>query len=230
VKPQTNKSEHQIIALFLLTLHLLRKTEEQNMKGKNKDKRTGDHFVDHYPCLLTPRRKKRGRIRHLDWATELYGYWDVGITAGIQQNPAEAEKPSEIDELVDREVRQAIEKLTSEESRFIQLFYFEFRSYQEVARRLGKRVYKLERIHQRALGKLKILLAEFVRDRFGLTVPESTDCIICNSPHRQKLDQLIRNKKDEETYARLIRIFREKYGVKVKTPQVIIGHKKKHMV
>jgi hypothetical protein len=41
---------------------------------------------------------------------------------------------------------------------------------------------------------------------------------------------LIQAKKEKETYKSLIRIFKEKYGLKIKTPQVIIGHKKKHMV
>ena len=116
------------------------------------------------------------------------------------------------------------------EKQFVRLFYFEFKSYQQIARILKKKVYKLERIHQRALDKLRIFLADFVKKRFKLNVPIDTDCIICNSPFREEMDQLIKNKKEEETYRSLIRIFTQKYGIDIRTPQVIIGHKKKHMI
>jgi len=123
-----------------------------------------------------------------------------------------------------------VEKLSFVEKQFVRLFYFEFKSYQQIARILKKKVYKLERIHQRALDKLRIFLADFVKKRFKLNVPIDTDCIICNSPFREEMDQLIKNKKEEETYRSLIRIFTQKYGIDIRTPQVIIGHKKKHMI
>ena len=43
-------------------------------------------------------------------------------------------------------------------------------------------------------------------------------------------EELIRGKKEEETHSRLIRVFRKKHGVNVRTPQAITGHKEKHMV
>jgi RNA polymerase sigma factor (sigma-70 family) len=200
------------------------------MMGKNKDRRFGDHFVDHYNCSLSYRRKKRGRIRYLNWATELYGCLDEEVEEKILQELSKSTDSLKEDESVNREVRKAVEKLSSAEKQFIQLFYFEFKSYQEIARIQKKKIYKLERIHQRALGKLKIILADFVKERFKLEITKNTDCIICNSPFRRELDELIRNKKEEETYAGLIKIFKQKYGVDIKTPQVIIGHRKKHMV
>jgi hypothetical protein len=63
-----------------------------------------------------------------------------------------------------------------------------------------------------------------------LEVSQKTDCVICNSPFRPELDELIKNKKKEETNARLIRIFSQRYGLEIKTPQVIISHQKRHMV
>ena len=197
---------------------------------KKKDRRFGDHFVDHYNCSLSYRRKKRGRIRYFNWATELYGCLDGKIEEKILQELSKSPDSLKEDESVNREVRKAVEKLSSAEKHFIQLFYFEFKSYQEIARILKKKIYKLERIHQRALGKLRIILTDFAKQRFKLEITEKTDCIICQSPFRKELDELIRNKKEEETYAHLIKIFKQKYGVDIKTPQVIIGHKKKHMV
>ncbi len=198
------------------------------MKDERKGRRFGDQLVDHSRCCLFYGKKKRGRIRYLNWVTEFYGCWDEKIEGKIlpknsEDNLKENHSPS-------REVREAVKKLPSAEKRFIELFYFDFKTYQQIAMILKKKIYKLERIHQRALGKLRILLADFVRERFKLDVPENTDCIICRSPFRKELDQLIKNKKKEETYARLIKLFKRKYQIDIKTPQVIIGHKKKHMV
>lgn len=195
-----------------------------------KDKRFGDHFVDYYNSSLSYGRKKRGRIRYLNWATELYGCLKEGTEGNYLQNPFDSRNEFKIDESLNQEVRKAVELLSSDERQFIELFYFEFKSYQEIAHIVKKKVYKLERIHHRALGKLRILLADFVKNRFELIVPQKTDCIICKSPFKSEMDELIKYKKEEETYARLIRIFKQKYGINVKTPQVIIGHKRKHMV
>ena len=200
------------------------------MKDKKKDRRVGNHFVDHYNCSLSYGRKKRGRIRYLGWATELYGCLDEEIEERILHNFPDKSENFEKVESINKEVRKAVEKLTPMEKQFIQLFYFEFKSYQEIARILKKKAYKLERVHQRALGKLRIILADFVKQRFKLKIPEKTDCIICKSPFREELDELIKNKKEKETYGPLIRIFKQKYGIDIKTPQVIIGHKKKHMI
>jgi hypothetical protein len=196
------------------------------VKRKSKDRRSGNLYVDHYTCSLSYHRRKRGRIRHLNWATELYGCFDDEIQRKILQNSCCPKQ----DDSINREVRKAIAKLSPEENQFVQLFYFEFKSYREISSRLNKKVHKLERIHQRALGKLRILLADFVSKRFGLEVPQNTDCVICRSPFKSQLEKLIRNKRKGETHSRLIRIFKEKYGIQIKTPQVIIGHKKKHMI
>jgi len=200
------------------------------MRDKKKDRRFVNHYVDHYDCSLSYGRKKRGRIRYLNWATELYGCLDEEIEENILQDFPDNKESFQRDESINREVREAIEKLSFVEKQFVRLFYFEFKSYQQIARILKKKVYKLERIHQRALGKLRIILADFVKKRFKLNVPIDTDCIICNSPFREEMDQLIKNKKEEETYRSLIRIFKQKYGIDIRTPQVIIGHKKKHMI
>jgi len=195
-----------------------------------KDRRFGSHFVDHYNSSLSYARKKRKRIRFLNWATELYGCSDEKIEENILQNLSNSEEKFENDESINREVRKALEKLTPLEKQFIELFYFEFKGYPEIALVLKRKDYKLEWIHKKALDKLRILLADFVKGRFNLDVSQENDCIICQSHFRQELDELIQNKKEKETYKTLLRIFKQKYGLDVKTPQVIIGHRKKHIV
>ena len=203
---------------------------------KKKDRRFGDHFVDFYNSSLSYKREKRGRIRYLNWCDEVLGYSGEDI-----EKRALAELSSEGNrQVVDVEdpyreetilkVREAVGRLSPLERQFVEYFYFEDKTYPEISPILNKSLHRLERIHHRALTKLKMLLSDYVKTRFKVDLPDDTDCIICKSPFRQELDKLIQAKKEEETYKSLIRIFKEKYGLKIKTPQVIIGHQRKHMI
>ena len=200
------------------------------MVKKKKDGRFGDHFVDFYNSSLSYGRKKRRRIRYLNWADELFAHSDEEIEKKEAACLSDEDKSRVVDEETNLKVRGAVGRLSFLERQFVEYFYFEYKSYREISVLLNKKIHKLEKIHSRALGKLKILLSNYVKTRFKLNIPEETECIICKSPFRQELDKLIQAKKEEETYKSLIRIFKEKYGLPVKTPQVIIGHKRKHMI
>jgi len=206
------------------------------MNKKEKDKRFGHHFVDFYNSSLSYGRKKRKRIKCLNWADELFGHSDEEEAKNYDAEISDEKRIQVVDdgdpfrEETNLKVREAVERLSPLERQFVEYFYFEDKSYREISVIFNKSIHRLERIHHRALGKLKMLLSDYVKTRFKLNLPEQTGCIICKSPFRQELDKLIRAKKDKETYKSLIRIFKEKYGLKIKTPQMIIGHKKKHMV
>jgi RNA polymerase sigma factor (sigma-70 family) len=197
---------------------------------KKKDRRFGHHFVDFYNSSLSYGRKKRSRIRYSNWAAELFGYSDPEIEKKDIAELSDEDKSQVVDEETNQKVREAVKKLTPLEREFIEYFYFKCKSYKDISLILNKTVRKLERIHNRALTKLKMLLSDYVKIRFKLSVPEETDCMICKSPFRRELDKLIKAKKKEETNKSLMRVFKEKYGLDIRTPQVIIGHKKKHMV
>lgn len=206
------------------------------MNKKEKDRRFGHHFVDFYNSSLSYGRKKRKRIKCLNWADELFGHSEEEEAKNYDAEISD-EKRNQVEddgdpfrEETNLKVRGAVERLSPLERQFVEYFYFEDKSYREISVLSNKSIRRLERIHRRALGKLKMLLSNYVKTRFKLNLPEQTDCIICKSPFRQELDKLIQAKKEKETYKSLIRIFKEKYGLKIKTPQVIIGHRKKHMV
>ena len=220
---------------------MVQQTSEPHGSGqahhkKKKDRRFGHHFVDFYTSSLSYGRKKRSRIRYSNWAAELFGYSDPEIENKVLTELSSEEKSPVVDdedrfrEQTNQKVREAVGKLSPLEREFIEYFYFECKSYKEISLILNKTVRKLERIHNRALSKLKMLLSDYVKTRFKLSIPEETDCMICKSPFRQELDELIQAKKEEETYKSLMRVFKEKYGLEIKTPQVIIGHKRKHMI
>lgn len=206
------------------------------MNKKEKDRRFGHHFVDFYNSSLSYGRKKKRRTRYLNWADEIFGHSDEEKEKNYVAEQTDEDKTQIVDaedpfrEETNLKVRQAVERLSPLERQFVEYFYFEDKSYREISVLLNKGIHRLERIHRRALGKLKMLLSNYVKTRFKLNLPEQTGCIICKSPFRQELDKLIQAKKEKETYKSLIRIFKEKYGLKIKTPQVIIGHKKKHIV
>lgn len=201
-----------------------------------KDRRFGPHFVDFYNSSLAYGRKKRRRIRYLNSADEVFGQSDeemekqalLELSSEGSHQVTDVEYPGR--EEIILMVSEAIKRLPPMERQFVECFYFECKSYREISVILNKDIRKLERIHNQALIKLKMLLSDYVKARFKFNIPKETACIICKSPFRQELDKLIQAKKEKETYKSLIRIFKQKYGLNIKTPQVIIGHKKKHMI
>jgi hypothetical protein len=206
------------------------------MKDKGKDRRFGPHFVDFYNSSLAYGRKKRRRIRSFNSADDAFGQSDEEMEKqALPELSSEGSHQATDIEYPRREeiilmVGEAIKRLLPIERQFVVCFYFEGKNYKEISVILNKAICKLERIHNHALAKLKMLLYDYVKARFKLNIPKKTACIICKSPFRHELDKLIQAKKEKETYKSLIRIFKEKYRLNIKTPQVIIGHKKKHMV
>ena len=66
--------------------------------------------------------------------------------------------PQQEDYLADK-VREAVEALPQRQREFILSFYFEGRSYTQVALRLGVTIKKAEKLHQEAKSRLKALLS-----------------------------------------------------------------------
>jgi RNA polymerase sigma factor (sigma-70 family) len=203
--------------------------------GKKKDKRRKDHYVDFYACSLSYqqgdlyKRKKRGRIRYLNWALESAG---TGGLADLKFDLDDKENQERIkkDKELEKKVNQALRKLDEMERKFILYFYFDCFSLEKIGFLLKKRKDRLQRIHQNALNKLKLILKDYVEKRFKLRVEGESNCIICQSPYREELDRIIRGKRKEETWKRIIRILQDHYDLRIKAPQTLIGHLRKHMV
>lgn len=165
----------------------------------------------------------KGKIIYQNWIV------DIGIDpgqVGKLQIQSDLIKP---DQEVISEVRAALEKLEPQESEFIESYYFQGKTYREIAKIQDRRISRIEGLHRRSLAKLKKYLARFVKERFDIKVEIGRDCIICNSPHKGKINKLIIIKKKEETWKNIIRILRDKYQLQIKTPQILIGHQKYHL-
>ncbi|HEX9913189.1 MAG TPA: sigma-70 family RNA polymerase sigma factor [candidate division Zixibacteria bacterium] len=190
-----------------------------------RDKRRKDHFVDYYTCSLGYGRKKRKRIRTLNWVS---GKEEPEFALGefeLIQKIKDEESSVELEGIV----AKALDKLDSLEREFIRYFYYDCLSYSQISQQLDKTKDRLERIHRSALEKLRSGLKDYVSQRYKLKISQEKRCLICSHPLRNELDDLIKTKKKEETWKNVLRIFKEKYNLEIKTPQVLINHQRKHM-
>jgi hypothetical protein len=161
----------------------------------------------------------------------VYQNWiaDIGFELGrtwLEQSPSE---PSEPNPEIIEAVREAIDMLSPIEREFVDRYYFRGQTYMQIAVDLAKKPSRIEGIHRRAMGKLKKQLAAFAEEKFGIETQVGADCVICNSPFRKEIDAMINAKKEEETWKNIISILKARYGIEIKTPQVLIGHKKYHL-
>ncbi len=125
-------------------------------------------------------------------------------------------------------VRQALKRLSVQEREFVAQFYFIGRSYREISEQSGRPIHKLECLHKRAVKKLKNELGGFVRERFGVETEPDADCLICRSSHVAAINYLISQRDKSATWKPIIKTLRSKYGLRVSSPQVLIGHEKYH--
>ncbi len=165
----------------------------------------------------------KGKIIYQNWIV------DIGVDPGQSgklQIQSDLIKP---DKQVVSAVRKALEQLEPFEQDFIESYYFQGKTYREIAKFQNRRISRIEGLHRRSLAKLKKYLARFVKERFDIDAEIGSDCIICSSDYKEEIDKLIKNKKKQETWKNIIKILKEKYQIQIKTPQVLIGHQKYHL-
>lgn len=143
-----------------------------------------------------------------------------------KHGPSQSE--AENSEKIDEAVKAAMKRLTEEEREFIAHFYFMGESYGEIAERSGREIHKLASLHERAIRKLRRHLIGFVRQRFDLAVETASECPLCQSAERNAIDHLIANRDRTATWKPVIRELERTYKIRVRSPQVIIGHEKYH--
>ncbi len=152
---------------------------------------------------------------------------DLIRQAGDVARDARPEASARRDEII-RAVREALEKLGEDEREFIERFYFVGQSYRRIAEKSGRAIYKLEAVHKRALKRLRKELRPTVERLFQLRPQACRRCVICRSPYREQIDELIRNKEPTATWRGVMREIYHRYGLKITTPQILIGHQKYH--
>jgi len=131
-------------------------------------------------------------------------------------------------QLIRERVAVALAMLPDNEREFIERFYFIGQGYREISEKSGRSIHKLEAIHKRAVRRLKKELWPIVEELFGLARPGRPDCPICISPSRGDIDRIIETKKPEDTWRPIIAAIKQRYGLKVLSPLLLIGHQKYH--
>lgn len=129
---------------------------------------------------------------------------------------------------VRKAVEVALEQLSDEEREFVVRFYIMGESYRQMSEKTNQAIYKLEATNKRVVRRLKALLGGFVKQRFGLAQSQSLGCPICESIHRKEIDDLIARRDPASTWRPIMQTLREKYQIKIHSPQRLIGHEKYH--
>jgi hypothetical protein len=158
-----------------------------------------------------------GKLVFLDWI------YDVGFKGVFGPH-----EKSDVQKEIIGKVRDAVARLSPVERDFVQMYWFEGRSLKELSQLLGKRLHNLDSINRRILRKLKRMLSVYVAERFGIVEANDPDCIICNHPERREIDRLLCAKKPDETYRSIYRQLRSRFGLRISTPQILIGHTRYH--
>jgi RNA polymerase sigma factor (sigma-70 family) len=132
-------------------------------------------------------------------------------------------------EVIRHAVQKALKKLDEQGRDFITQFYFIGKTYRQISEQSGRPIHKLEALHKRTLKKLKKELSSFVREHFGIESRLEGNCPICRSSFLPQINRLIAKRNKTATWKPIIKTLREKYRLKITSPQVLVGHEKYHM-
>lgn len=136
------------------------------------------------------------------------------------------------------EVRGALAKLSKEEKILIEQFYFEGKSHKEIGQILKLNSKQVEYLKQKAVLKLRNLLADFVARKYKIQVSQfsqskmiqnrqkPTGCVICQNPKQKEIEELIASKKDHQTWRVIFKKLSQRFNLEIKAPQVLVGHMK----
>lgn len=163
------------------------------------------------------------RIIYEEWIVELgFDPYQVANVFNLVDKPPYNQK-------LIAAVRDALSKLTPLECEFIERFYFCGETIPQIAEDLHTEKKWVRSLHRRSVKKLQRYMAAFVKKEYDITVETGPECILCLSPHLAEINEMIKSKKKEETWRIIYRVLKEKYQIKIKTPQILIGHQKYHM-
>ena len=162
------------------------------------------------------------RVVYYNWI------FDIGTGPALKHRYRIPRAP-EVSERLIRTVRDAISTLSPREREFVYRYYYNGESNRKIAIEMGMTAGRLDRLHRRILNRLKVVLADFVMKKYNLTVEIGADCPICQSAYRDDINRLILAKPPEATWRGVIQTIRDEYGLKITSPQVLIGHQKYHI-
>jgi hypothetical protein len=130
-------------------------------------------------------------------------------------------------QLIETRVQLAMEKLTSNEREIVERIHYMGQTYREISEKSGRAIRRLELLHSRAIRRLRKELRPLVKELYGIE-PPSPKCAICRSPMREEIDRILDEHDVRRSLRTVMRQLRDEYGLLLRTPHTLIGHKKYH--
>lgn len=158
---------------------------------------------------------------------EYYGWLDqmTGQTAWPSELASEADAAKRLQRI--RAVRRALRRLPKLERQLILARHFYGESLSCAAKKESLSFAVAVSGYRRGLRRLRSQLSAFVAAEFGIASAAST-CVICASPRRSEIDRILRSRDRKEGFARVIAEIWKKCGLRLRSPQTIVGHLKYH--
>jgi hypothetical protein len=128
-------------------------------------------------------------------------------------------------ELLSR-VNEALEQLHPEHRELLKMWYYDGARMRDIARVLDKSEKEIKELLYEAKRQMKILLADFVRKRWG--VGTKGICRICSHPQRNIIERILSNKVSGESWRKINDNIFKAIGTRFQPPQILKAHLK-HM-
>ncbi len=143
---------------------------------------------------------------------------------------AEGEPGSDYSDDIIAAVTRAIDCLEADEAEFVRMYYLQGMTCPQISAIVGCPPRRLVNRHRSALRKLRLRLHRMLAGRYNIPARLQTDCPLCNHPRAVEIDELIRAKHPHNTWRETMRILRRDYEVADIRPQMLITHRKYHMI
>ena len=155
------------------------------------------------------------------------GDWAARFAAGFAHPPEHADDPATV-KLAEL-VNQAIAALGEIERQIIVDYHVLCLSRRDIGLRRGLTEAEVNNVRQRAERRLKRMLARFVTQRFGPRDRKAGGCPLCVSPDRDKINQVLLDRRPRDPWAVLRREINNRFGLHVTRVQVLMTHCRDHV-
>ena len=120
------------------------------------------------------------------------------------------------------EVDRAFTKLQPRLRDTLKPRYYNGETIREIASGLGISENEVRRLIYEAKRRLRLHLAEFVRDRWG--IENGNTCRICIHPQRERIETILRAKKPEDSWKSITDKVCKLTGERFQPPQILKAH------
>lgn len=155
--------------------------------------------------------------------------WVTSKGGGDSDNSLSRYRPNPLQQKIIAAVEGALARLPSVEKEIVERYFYQGQTIREISESLQCAVGSVERRRQNAIRKLRNYLSSFVEEYFGIKARDFARCLICDSPFRFEIENLILHKPAKENWKRVLRCLREEYHLEVKAPQTIVSHIRFHL-